>query len=81
MNRLTLVPPPPLPTRRSWWSRAARAIHVALLRFEIDSAERWLIECERDGIYDTDTLRTLRNHLAAQRVRLIDMEASCWSST
>jgi len=64
------------PTRRSLWHRVKRAVRVAWLRFEIDSAEEWIKDCAADGIFNTEHLRRLDLHLQAMRVQLAIAEAS-----
>lgn len=64
------------PTRRTLWHRVCRRVRIAWLRFEIDSAEKWMADCARDGIYDSIQLSYLRKQVAALRVRLALAEAS-----
>jgi hypothetical protein len=50
-------------------------IKAAHLRWNIDSAEAYMLACERDGIMDSVTLRYWRDHLAAERVELATLHA------
>ena len=50
-------------------------IRAAHLQWNIDSAESYMWECERDGIMDSVTLRYWRDHLAAERVQLATLHA------
>lgn len=50
-------------------------LRCAMLAWNIDSAERYMLECERDGIMDSVTLRYWRDHLAAERVELATLHA------
>lgn len=58
------------PTRRPLLLRVKRLLHMAWLRYEISSAEEWLEDCRRDGIFDSLTLRQQRRHIATLYVEL-----------
>jgi hypothetical protein len=70
------------PTRRSLLARLAdlprRAwleVRIFICRWNIDSTEKWLIECEADGIVDSMNLREFERELEADRVELATLEA------
>ena len=74
---MSAVPRPRItPTRRGVWHRIKRSVRIAFLRFEIDSAEQWLAECARDGIYDSQQIQHLNRHVQELRVQLAITEAS-----
>lgn len=51
-------------------SRAMRAVRRAHLRFAISSAQQYIAQCRRDGIADTETLRTWEADVLDMRLQL-----------
>ena len=51
-----------------------RLLAREFLRFEIDSAERWVQACKDDGILESETLTRIRADIAEKRVRLALLE-------
>lgn len=68
MNTLTTTRAPLL--IRPWLH-----LRCLLLRWNIDSAERYLRICEAEGIFDTQTLRHWRDYMAAERCELAALQA------
>jgi hypothetical protein len=50
-------------------------LQVWNLRWNIESAEVYMAECERDGIMDSQTLRHWRDCMAAERCELATLLA------
>lgn len=50
-------------------------LHCLWLRYEIDSAEKWVAMCVRDGISSTEQMAYQRWHIEALRVKLALLEA------
>lgn len=55
---------------RGFVSRASRALRRASLRFVIWRTAAYIAQCRRDGIADTETLRTWEADLLDMRVQL-----------
>jgi hypothetical protein len=73
----TLQPPArSIASRPGLLSRLVRAAKCWWLRWEIDSAERWIEQCRRDGITTSEQLRYQRMHVGELRCRLLIAEAS-----
>lgn len=75
-----------IPTRRPLAARVLSALadlprrlwlelRIAEARWNIDSTETYLIECEANGIVDSLAVRQWRQQLAAERVRLATLES------
>lgn len=56
---------------RAAWLHLQRAV----LMWNIDSTEQYMLACERDGIMDTATLRHWRTHLQHERAELAVLNA------
>lgn len=63
-----------IPTRRPLLSRIWRALQAAVLRQWIDNDERYLAECELNGLADSLDLEAYRLQIQAMRCRLIELE-------
>lgn len=70
-----MIPAHVIPTRHGLLRRLARLARIAWLRWEISSAEDWIRDCERDGIYGTEQLREIERQIGVLRVRLMMVEA------
>ena len=64
----------PGPLRRTA-RRVSRFLRAAWHSWCIDSNERWVRECERDGILDSNSLRAVRLDTQGHRVALALIEA------
>ena len=64
------------PTHRPLRHRAARLLRIWWLRWEISSAESWINDCAREGIYASDSLTSLRGRVQELRVQLAIAEAA-----
>lgn len=51
-------------------------VRKAALRYEISSAEQWVRACERDGIFDSYSVREVSKQIDVCRVKLAILEAS-----
>lgn len=66
-----------IPTRTLPFAlRVLTHVRIALLRFEIWSAESWCEECFHAGIHDTKTLRATLRHITYLRADLALLKGS-----
>ena len=57
-------------------ARFCRRLRALVLRWQIWETEHYLLDCEREGLTDSLSLRAFRHEVAAMRCRLIDLEIS-----
>lgn len=60
------------PLHRALW----RALHAAVLRLLIWDLDRYIKQCESDGIYSTKSMAEFRAQLEEHRCELAIVEAS-----
>lgn len=60
------------PLHRALW----RALHAAWLRLLIWDLDRYIQQCERDGIYSAKSMAEFRKQLGQYRCELAIVEAS-----